>query len=122
MSQQYAKLKKIWYAKLKDSGFIDIEPYGKFFRGGSLKWKFNPNDETGHSKDFKAKEEYHYLARQLLNENVFKTNLHKIIWEYHSEGISTRDIAKLLKDAKVRTMHWTTIHKIIQSYRKLICE
>lgn len=115
MSSQYSKLRKIWYAKLADSGFVDIEPHGKFFRGGSSAWKFG-----GKNKDFESREEYYYKARQLLNENVFKNNLHKIIWEYHSEGIGTRSIAKLLRDAKVKNYHWTWINKIIQSYKKLM--
>jgi hypothetical protein len=120
MSSQYSKLRKIWYAKLADSGFVDIEPHGKFFRGGSLAWKFNLNDANGVAKDFKVKEEYYYLARQLLNENVFKNELHKVIWEYHSEGISTRDIAKILKDAKIKDYHWTWIHKILHIYKKML--
>jgi hypothetical protein len=95
----YPKLKKIWYKKLKDSGFNDIETPSGDLKGGSLNWRFNSAFAVRYSHA--SRQEYYYLANQFLESHNFESELHRTIWTYHTEGTSTRDIAKILKDAGI---------------------
>ncbi len=40
------------------------------------------------------------MAGQFLNNYNFRSKLEKVIWEYHCNGISYRNIAKLLRKVK----------------------
>lgn len=86
---EFKELQSIWYAKLSRSGFTDIES-DEF---NVKRWSYNIKQD---SITHKAKEEYYQLAERFLNEFKFKNRREKIIWEYHSNGISVRDIADLL--------------------------
>jgi IS30 family transposase len=90
--KQLKRQQKIWYAKLKKEGFKDIE-----YADGSLK---------GHAKkrsfvQQQATQEYYYLCYHFLHEYKFDSELERIIWEYHTNGLSARDIAVTLKKAKI---------------------
>ncbi len=95
----FKKLKKLWYDKLKASGFHDIESNSRQFSGGSLNWKFNSEWTKAYPQQ--AKLDYYSLATQFLNMHKFPSKVHEVIWAYHSEGISIRSIVNLLKDAGV---------------------
>jgi hypothetical protein len=43
-----------------------------------------------------AKSTYYRLAEHFLNDYKFPNQLQRIIWEYHSQGISLRDIVTIL--------------------------
>lgn len=98
-AESFADIQKKWYAKLKKSGFEDAErPEGDRF---ALK---NPSEACKRDiviKDYYAKLEYYSMARKFIHDYKFESNLEKVIWEYHSEGVSVRNIAKLLKKVKV---------------------
>jgi hypothetical protein len=102
-SQELEKAQKIWYKKLKDSGFEDVEKdeenlikySSRFFNcrvGGS------PFNKESSQSFYEAKEEYYRIAGHFLHDNKFKDEFEKKVWDLHSQGISFRDIA-----IKVRT-------------------
>jgi hypothetical protein len=101
---QNKKLKSLqakWYAKLKKSGFEDIE-------NGSdnpmlLTWETNYfYKHYGNRPDVvAAKFDYYLRASHLLNRpEVFENEFEKLVWEKHSEGTSIREMAKQLASKK----------------------
>lgn len=88
-AEELAELKKIWYARLKAEGFVDIES-----TKGIIKNPFTERiDRNGYSSIYRfAKAEYYRLAERFLNEYEFKTPLDKVMWEYHTNAISYRNI------------------------------
>lgn len=125
MSSDFNKLRKLWYKKLETSkseeypnGFKDIEandfrlkePPNKFTRDRAL-WSWE------------AKESYYHMARKFLNDYKFDSNRERIIWEYHTEGISIRDIVKLLKKSRLKSVYrrvvWETVNKLEKTMKKM---
>jgi hypothetical protein len=99
--QTFKELQATWYAKLKKTGFKDIE-----------KDEYNLKNSTSELSRYydtpdlwKAKETYYQMTDTFLNEYKFDTRIHKLIWEYHSNGISIRDIAKILTKAKIKSVN-----------------
>lgn len=87
---KYEDLRDKWYARIKTKGFNDIEQT----KDGQLSYGLGKNFRL---KQNSLTEEYYYLARQFLNDYQFEDEIQKVIWEYHSEGLSTRDIAETLR-------------------------
>lgn len=109
-----ASLIQTWDKKLKESGFEDIECRktgllkqwsGKIFYGSTLITddnfldKINKiNKKFGYgSLTYKESEvEYFRLASQCLHDKEFKSEIHKNIWELHSDGFSYSEISTKL--------------------------
>lgn len=103
---------KEWYRKLKKSGFDDIEQDEFYLK----KWS-NRFENLASSNDpdhwYKPKQEYYYYAEHFLNEYEFTSPVQRIIWEYHVNGISMRNTAKLLKKIKIDISH-ETVRKVLK--------
>lgn len=97
--QSLKQLQDFWYKKLKVDGFDDLEYGDDFIRSAKPALLRKPQTSTIYQESI---EEYYYMATHFLNDFKFKSNVQRIIWEYHSNGISSRDIAKLLTKAKIR--------------------
>jgi transposase-like protein len=98
----YEKEKAKWYKKLENSGFVDIEQDEDNLK----KWSSVFTAEVGkHSLElWKIKAEYFQMATNFLEEYKFDNNVEKVIWEYHANGLSIREIADLLKKARVKSV------------------
>ena len=92
----FKKLQQEWYTKLKTSGFADIE-----HADGSINSSKPYLMRAAHQVYQDSVQEYYYLCYHFLNEHTFKSELEKVIWEYHTEGISNRQIATILKKIKI---------------------
>lgn len=112
----YADLKKIWYKKLKESGFRDIEydnPLLLIERG-------YPN-----SADYKdaflrdATEAYYRMCLHFLNAHEFQNPIEKTMWEYHSEGLGVRAITTTLAKINIKTNR-TAVWLIIKKHQKIM--
>lgn len=114
--ESYQKLKVYWYKKLAKSGFRDIERDGPKYKIESYDTQFNTQEAA---RTWYAKSEYYSMARRFLHDYKFKSNLEKVIWEYHSEGISYRNIAKLLKNVKIMIPNKDNVNNIV---KRLIVE
>lgn len=96
----YRKLRDLWYKKLKDDGFKDIETKDKadsnLIRWDSLHFQHAHTPTT-----FEAIQSYYYLATQFLNSRSFKDTtdgrIEKEIWHLHSIGHTLRHIATLIQ-------------------------
>lgn len=82
-----------WYLQLQINGFKDIENLEEdFVDRNSLAARCTHIDF--HTKiQFDAKRSYYQWARDKLIDGKFRSDTDKLIWEYHSEGISTRTIS-----------------------------
>jgi len=61
--------------------------------------------------------EYYDLATRFLNEYPFESERDRAIWAYHAEGISYRNIAKILRKAKVAKLKKDTIWRIVSELK-----
>jgi hypothetical protein len=86
------KLQTLWYKKLRDSGFEDIEK-----SDGSLKDEVDLRTRKKALHDQENRLTYYRMASAFLHEHPFKDDIERAIWEAHSEGLSVRRIAALTK-------------------------
>lgn len=115
----YEKLRDKWYAKLKKEGFEDIEVNEaelKEYSASTLRRKRDFNN-------WQDKAAYYSMATNFLNDYRFASELEKVMWEYHSNAISIRDIVKLLSKAKVAKLNrhdvWVIINKLRKTMMKM---
>lgn len=91
---ELAKLTKVWYKKLKKSGFEDIEQSdGKLKEWHSFKFAVGGQNAI----QIYAKTKFYDAAREMLTKHTFATARERKIWALYSEGESARGIAKKLK-------------------------
>ncbi len=115
---EYEKLRAVWYKKLEKEGFSDIESDEYNLKVWSAKFaKVSP-------EVYQAKEAYTHMATSFLNDYKFENPLERLIWEYHTEAISIRDIVKLLrKKTKVMTINrssiWAIVNRLETSMKKM---
>lgn len=95
-------LKREWYARLKASGFEDIETGDE--HDGLL--KTDKRFQDGHESVDAAQAEYYRLASVFLHEHRFANVRERRIWEAHAGGIPMREIAKRCR-TYVRLVHAT---------------
>lgn len=93
----FDKLKDKWYAKLKKSGFDDIERSAMYLKRDTAYYSQHPHDGQ-----WQEKAAYFQMATNFLEEYKFENRIDQIVWEYHSNGMSMREIAIALKSAKVK--------------------
>lgn len=86
-----------WDKKLKDSGFNDIEDS----KGRLKTWSTYFQQPNVTVEGVLANQEYYNLAGKFLHDFHFDKEIHKVIWEYHANGMSIRDIVRTLGRAKV---------------------
>lgn len=100
-----------WYKKLKESGFTDIE-----HKDGSINRAFSRSDNWKDESLRQLTIDYYCMCTHFLNENKFKDEVERVIWEYHTEGLSIRDTVKLLSQTlnikRTRVQVWTTVNTL----------
>lgn len=123
-NDEFKKLEKIWYDKLKQTGFEDIEsttetcdPIAGTQR--PLKASHNIRFRIKDQLQLKAKADYYILALALLNTYKFKNATHRRIWQLHCQGLSHREIAKAIAHYK-KTYKRESILNIINKIAKEI--
>ncbi len=117
-NQAFKTLKAKWYAKLKRSGFddLEIEETG-LLRGGPPIRNAIPRRDGRDGGPWESKAEYYRLAEHFLNEHEFDSKLEKIIWEYHSNGMSVRDIALTLNKVRKKKTTRNPVWEIVAELR-----
>lgn len=120
----YEALKKIWYDKLEEeyksgkSDFYDIERHESTYRT----YRHSSSNKYGKfSKEWQdSKVEYYGMATRFLNEYEFTTELEHVIWEYHTNGISIRDITKLLNNVRTSPLSKTKIGEKLKNLKDIM--
>lgn len=117
---EFKKLKELWYKKLRDSGFTDIEYSNESLKTVKRSDHFTRKRAQTQYGGFERKRDYYYLANHFLNEHAFEKELHKVIWEYHTNGISIRKITDLLTGTKIIKINRTTVWAIIKNLKTIM--
>lgn len=115
-SSEYEKLRKIWYKKLERSGFNDIELNDNDLKEPSSIFRLSRNPQVV----WKAKVAYYHMATRFLNDYEFKSKQDKIIWEYHTEGLACRNIAKLLTKALRKKINHVVVWRTVSKHRVIM--
>lgn len=112
MSVALKQIQQVWYQKLKEEGFEDIEKS----KDNIHRWhcSFFQNKYTPES--FTIKQTYYRLASQFLENFMFERELDLEIWRLHSEGVPLREIAKQ------KQMKTCQIFKMVKSLKKHMLE
>lgn len=113
-SKEFKELQREWTKKLKKSGFEDIEQDEDHLKSWSYEF-FREYDEN----KFKAKEEYYNMASEFFNNYHFENSTDKFVWFQHSEGVSIRDIVKMLKVKRIKSYRFK-VHETIKRFRRLM--
>lgn len=122
-SKSFSKLEKVWYKKLRKSGFVDIEYDEKNLKQFSGKTSIDRDDgsskldgwhKMGATTSIRDhwKFNYYQRARDFLRTYEFKNKTERKIFEMHSEGIGIRVIAKELRTYRRK------IHELLQALIK----
>lgn len=96
----YEKLRDEWYEKLKKEGFVDIEAYSTSGSNGPK----GPSSNFNRPRMRLSREDkiaYTEMATTFLHEFAFQEELHKVIWEYHVNGLYAIDIVKTLHKVNI---------------------
>lgn len=121
--RSFLRLQTKWYAKLKKSGFSDIEKQGD--STALLSNKGNGYSKLArHPYNFEETQNFYRLAAWFLHEFKFESKIDRRIWELFCEGLSIRLIGL---DKKVRLSKRAVhrrLQKILQGpfqdYRKMV--
>lgn len=106
----FKELQAKWYGKLKKEGFEDAEIDEDNLKLWSTRFFARHSIEQ-----IQAKQAYYQMAENFLNDYKFETKRERIIWEYHSNGISVRDIVLVLRKVRIKTGRqtiWTTVKRL----------
>lgn len=113
--KKFDELKAKWDKKLLDSGFEDIEGKNDTLKKHSFLGR-NVDEFYANEVWHKSKEEYFRLAGQFYYEHNFSSQLDKKLWEYHKDGVSVREIARILKSKNIKL----TKSAVFKHLKKLI--
>lgn len=94
----YKQLQREWDRRLAKEGFVDAEQRDGNLKTWSSDYYLNYPDETRRE----AYAGYFRLAGQFLYSYQFETTVDRLVWEYHSQGKSIREIPKLLWKQRIR--------------------
>lgn len=111
-TDKFKELQSKWYAKLKRSGFDDIEKSEDALHTYDKRY-FN---KTYDLPRFLAKQEYYRLAGQFLHEYKDFTPFERKVWELHAEGMSIFDIVSVIR--KKQKTSRDSVHSVIKKFRK----
>lgn len=109
-TEEFKRLNKEWQKKLEESGFEDIEKSDNdFIRQHQVFTADKVQSEGGR--------EYYLLCQKILREYDFKDNLHRLIFELHTEGKSVREISTFLQLNSERTLKKSVISDVINKIK-----
>lgn len=103
-SKEFKQLRKVWYEKLKQEGFEDIEKNDFELR----------HPTRALPRDAESIAIYYKKARALLEQFPFESKRNKVIWFLHSDGVEGSEIAHLLNTST------STVSRVIEEYQKVI--
>jgi hypothetical protein len=88
---QFLASQKEWYARLEREGFEDIEK-------GETDTVIRPQIIKTEKSQYEGGHDYYELCQTILREYRFKKEMHRMIFEMHTEGRSERVIVKHMWD------------------------
>lgn len=98
---EFKRLFKEWNQVLEQEGLSEIE---------ELQLPFSLRKSEHRTDKIKEKDRYYELAFDLLQTFKFKNDMYQYIWALHCNGITVRDISKMINQKKFSK---TTVNRII---------
>lgn len=93
-NKSFIEQKKIWYQKLKEGGFVDVEKNENKLHLYESVYFYDPRRML--PEVIEARQNYYRLAGQFFNTHPFKNAFDRKVWGMYSEGLAIRDIATKL--------------------------
>ncbi len=115
----FKKLQGVWYRKLAETGFVDLEKGDKFRSQGWMAGRFQ-FEYTASPTKWNTKEEYYRLCGVFLHANVFQGHHQRRVWELHTEGMSDLKIAKRLSSPQRKLTRLYIWHMLNKLERKML--
>lgn len=115
-SKEFQDQQAIWYKKLKDSGFDDVEQDEERLKNHSTNFFRNNFNETAYTANLN----YYRLAGQFLHDHKFQSKKERLIWELHSEGHGRAKIVEYLKQRRFKTYAYQVQHTIERLTKEMI--
>lgn len=107
VSQDLESLKKLWYDKLKNTGFVDLEDENQNL--------YCPNVRTIAYENQEVIREFFLRLDEYLTSNFNSIKpMHRIVLELYSSGARIKFIADQIKRSRQR------VHQIIAQHRKAL--
>lgn len=112
-SNDIIELKRLWYQKLKESGFKDIEDTSRLQKDPYISVYDSKFFHTNfHPLQCENTQEYFRRARGFYCSHEFDSITDKKVWALHSEGKSHREIAQMLRSPNNK-MNKDNVNQII---------
>jgi hypothetical protein len=110
-TNDFKKLQKDWYKKLKDTGFNDIETDVE--REGNF-----VKQENKHREIDTVRINYFQNCQDFLHSGVLTDTIDLFIFEKHCEGYSSNKLSTLLKNELGHSIHRSSIDRRILNILK----
>lgn len=116
------KLQKEWYKKLEDTGFNDIEKNesSEYNVKRPVSKRFTEKNKLFRKGTWVVKQEYYDMALEFLNVYPFPRELDKVIWEYHANGLTVRDISQTLLKTGITLNPTGAVARRIKKYSDIM--
>lgn len=108
---EFKELQKVWYEKLADQDFKDIEA-GNFLK----EWDSNFFRNNFNQIKYDCTVQYYKKGRELLLTYPFENPHQRQIWELHCDGLTIREIARQVKSYRKSMVHYV-IEKIASTIK-----
>lgn len=110
-TEKFKHIERVWEEKLRQSGFEDIEN-----NVGRLKQNAANSYRTSIVTVIENKLRYFELLGHHLHEESFMDEVHKLVMQRRSEGVTIKNIGIEIKQIWGKRSYRGTIRKIIQHY------
>ncbi len=111
-TKEFERLKKIWDKRLEASGFKDAEVDGELKVLSINFWGHPTSMHRQHLECYEARQDYYLMCSSFLNFYQFQSKLDCLVWELHTNGMSSRLISERLKKNKIKA-NKDTVGKIV---------
>ena len=116
-SSEFKKLQKQWYAKLKDSGFVDAETVGlPAAPDGMLTQRSSNAYKQADLSVIAIKAEYFSMVAECVEKEQWDDATYEFILRNHADGKSHLAIVRLFAKEKGDTIHRQTVRYVIRRY------
>ena len=110
-TDSFVKVQAEWAAKLKQSGFNDLED------AADPDAYIQPEIISKKSR-YGFDEEHFELCQSILRDYPFREDLQRAIFELHAEGKSIREIEQWLSENSTKRLGRNRIHEIIKRIKE----
>jgi hypothetical protein len=99
-SQELQDLQKVWYAKLRATGFKDLEFFTETGVATTSMLNASIGSLMGH---YRPESEYYFAkARWYVHHGKFDTNFEALVWQYHSDGVSAVTMSRIFRCGRLK--------------------